>query len=71
MLVSLGILNAKKINVLPKFVAPVVEAAPEAAKAAPAAAADLPAQAGEAPVEEASAVEEAAAEAVADETPAA
>ncbi|OGG51634.1 30S ribosomal protein S16 [Candidatus Kaiserbacteria bacterium RIFCSPHIGHO2_02_FULL_54_11b] len=37
MLVSLGIINAKKINVLPKYKEPVKEeAAPEAAPAAPA-----------------------------------
>ncbi|MBP9757174.1 MAG: 30S ribosomal protein S16 [Candidatus Pacebacteria bacterium] len=63
MLVSLGILNAKKINVLPKFVAPVVEAAPEEVKAVPAAAAE------EAPAAEEVAAEEAAPEAAAEEAP--
>lgn len=60
MLVSLGILNAKKINVLPKFVEPekpvVEEAAPAAAPVAE-----------EAPAAEAAA-EEPAAEAAAEET---
>ncbi len=59
MLVTLGILNAKKINVLPKFVEPekpVEEAAPEAA--APAAEEAAPEAAAEkAPAEEAKAEE--------------
>ena len=65
MLVSAGVIQGKKINVLPKFVAPeapAVEAAPEVA-AEPAA--ETPA---EAPAEEAA--PEAAAEAAPEETPA-
>ncbi len=69
LLVSNKIIDAKKINILPKFVAPVVEAAPapvaEAAapKVAEEAAAETPA---EAPAEEPKAEDNA----VAEETPA-
>ena len=69
MLISLGIMTGKKINVLPKFVEPekpVEEAAPEAPKAEEAAPAE------EVAAEEAPAAEEVAAEEPkAEETPAA
>lgn len=64
MLVSLGIIKGKKINVLKKFVEPVKEEVAEAPAAAPAAPA-----AEEAPAEEAAPVEEAPADAPS-ETPA-
>ena len=69
MLISLGIIAGKKINVLPKFVAPVVEAAPEEApKAAAPVAEEAAAEA--TPVEETPVAEEVPAEVVAEEAPA-
>lgn len=63
MLVSLGILNAKKINVLPKYVEPAKEEVAEAPAAAPAAeeapAEEAAVEAAEAPAEEVAPAEEA------------
>jgi len=59
MLVSVGILNAKKINVLPKFVEPAPAVVEDSGEAKKEEVADVPAQAGEAaPVAEAAPVEE-------------